>query len=162
MGERGPKKQPSNLVDLRGNPGKREVNKNEPKPKVSNEVPKPPKHVGKHGKKIWRKLAPELHRLGLLTEIDLQQFELYCYNYNLFMEARISLESSDKLYYTTDKGGMSKRPEIEIINKAVITMDRIGKNFGLDPSSRTTLKVSPKEKENKLLKFINGGASNSG
>jgi hypothetical protein len=65
---RGRKKTPTNLVLLRGNPGKRALNKEEPKPRPV--LPEPPGHLDTGAKREWRRVAPELHQLGLLTVLD--------------------------------------------------------------------------------------------
>jgi phage terminase small subunit len=49
-----------------------------PTPKSGNKIPRAPHWLGKEAKKEWRRLARELHELGLLTSIDLWEFAITC------------------------------------------------------------------------------------
>ena len=51
MGKPGPKTTPTKLKILHGNPGKRELPKNEVEPKQSDKAPPAPKYLDKVGKK---------------------------------------------------------------------------------------------------------------
>ena len=42
-------------------------------------VPSPPKWINKDGKKVWAELAPILHRVGVLTVVDLAAFADLCH-----------------------------------------------------------------------------------
>ena len=65
---RGRKPLPSNVVKLRGNPGKRRLNNAEPRPAIK--APGCPSCLGEEARKEWKRLAGELAELGLLTTID--------------------------------------------------------------------------------------------
>ena len=65
---RGRKPLPSNVVRLRGNPGKRRLNDGEPRPAPV--VPACPACLGEEARKEWQRLARELGELGLLTRMD--------------------------------------------------------------------------------------------
>ncbi len=69
------KPNPAGLKIARGNPGKRDFNRNEPKP--SGEVQKP-SFVKAEAAKIWNSLAPDLIKQGILTAWDVHNFGLYC------------------------------------------------------------------------------------
>jgi len=53
----GRKRKPTVLKVLEGNPGKRPLNKNGPKPKPV--APKTPKHLNSVAKKEWKRVAAE-------------------------------------------------------------------------------------------------------
>lgn len=72
----GRKPKPTHLKLLEGNPGKRALNKNEPKPKVK--VPSCPRHLVGEARKEWRRISKELLTLNLLTEIDRAALAAYC------------------------------------------------------------------------------------
>ena len=55
---RGRKPLPSNVVRLRGNPGKRRLNDAEPRP--APKVPACPSCLGDEARKEWKRLAKEL------------------------------------------------------------------------------------------------------
>ena len=65
---RGRKPLPSNVVRLRGNPGKRRLNDAEPRPAAK--TPSCPACLGDEARKEWKRLAKELAELGLLTGLD--------------------------------------------------------------------------------------------
>src|SRR5690348_8264998 len=75
---KGPGPQPTKLRLLRGNPGKRAINKREPQPAILQEVPKPPSHLSTRGKAEWRRVAAQLIDLGLLSDLDLSALAAYC------------------------------------------------------------------------------------
>lgn len=60
---------PFPLKLLRGNPGKRPM-RPEPQPQIAADVPEPPSFITGYAADEWWRTAPELHRLGLLTRID--------------------------------------------------------------------------------------------
>lgn len=138
MGERGPSPKPSNLKVLNGNPGKRKLNDKEPQFKIPEKVPPAPTTLGSAGKKEWRRLAPELHILGLLTVADLKTFEAYCASFELYVLAKQKVEEYG-LTDMTDKGNVIQRPEVGIMNTALKNMKSFAQEFGLTPSSRTNL-----------------------
>lgn len=72
MAGRGRPPKPTAVKELEGNPGKRPLNKNEPKPKQT--APKCPSWLEPDAKKEWRRLSKELESMGLLTEVDMAIF----------------------------------------------------------------------------------------
>ena len=82
----GPKPTPTALRELRGNPGRRPLPVNEPEPSGLEEVD-PPAHLSTEAKREWRRLAPELIRLRLLTVADFAAFTGYCSAWSDFIEA---------------------------------------------------------------------------
>ena len=73
----GRRPEPTKLKMLRGNPGKRKPNLNEPQPPILQDLT-PPRWLTKPCKKEWRRLAPMLARLGVLTETDRDTLAAYC------------------------------------------------------------------------------------
>ena len=73
---RGRKPLPSNVVRLRGNPGKRRLNDAEPRP--APRIPTCPACLGDEARKEWKRLARELAELGLLTGLDRGLLAAYC------------------------------------------------------------------------------------
>lgn len=67
---------PTHLKVLEGNPGKRALNKNEPRPQAK--IPSCPKHLDKEAKVEWKRISKQLLLLGLLTEVDRAALAAYC------------------------------------------------------------------------------------
>ena len=78
---RGRKPKPTNLKILNGNPGKRPLNKKEPKPKVTPSGPYCPRWPESYAKDEWQRISKELKGLGLLTDIDVTAMAAYCQTY---------------------------------------------------------------------------------
>ena len=87
---RGRKPLPSNVVRLRGNPGKRRLNDAEPRPAAR--VPACPACLGDEARKEWQRLSKELAELGLLTGLDRGLLAAYCQAHALWVEAVSSIE----------------------------------------------------------------------
>ena len=87
----GRKPKPTALKRLHGNPGGRALPKGEPEPGGLSSVA-PPSHLSRDARAEWRRLAPELIRLGLLTVNDLAAFAAYCSAWSDFVAADRALE----------------------------------------------------------------------
>ena len=87
---RGRKPAPTALKILRGNPGRRPLNRREPAPARATDLSPPPELTGVAAEE-WRRLAPKLSRLGLLTEIDDRALIGYCVTWARWLEAEAHL-----------------------------------------------------------------------
>ena len=85
MATRGRKPTPTAIKILHGNPGKRPLNKHEPMPEKK--APTCPKWLDDEAKKEWKRLAPQMEQLGILTEADRTAFASYCQAYSRWKEA---------------------------------------------------------------------------
>ena len=132
MGGRRPK--PTAGKELAGNPGRRKLNKAEPKPKAG--TPKVPAHLTKIAKAEWKRLAPELGNLALLTEVDRAAFEVYCETYATWVRAKKETEKG----FTYEHNGLRRmKPEVKIAEQALRLLRLYAIEFGLTPSSRTRI-----------------------
>jgi phage terminase small subunit len=52
--------------------------KPKPQPEIAADVPEPPPFITGYAADEWWTTAPELHRLGLLTRIDVPSLAAYC------------------------------------------------------------------------------------
>lgn len=143
MGKRGTKPRPTYLKALDGNPGKRPLNQNEPKPVPIS--PKPPYWMRSTAKTLWKYLAPQLEKLGLLTLIDGAAFEAACENYATWVYCEKYLIKHGLTYVAVTKSGtlIQQRPEVLIGNKALLAFKAFCVEFGLTPSSRSGISVKP-------------------
>lgn len=67
---------PTELKLVRGNPGKRAINKKEPQP--ARHIPSAPAHLTCEGQVAWGRLTVLLDRMGVLTEADGFALERLC------------------------------------------------------------------------------------
>lgn len=158
MGKRGPKPEPTVLKLLRGNPGKRAISAREPKPRAAKKTPAPPKYLGAIAKEEWRRVVPELHRLGLLTKVDTTSLAMYCQALARWREAD-QVITAQGMTFMTEKGYVVQRPEVTIAQKQATLCKQFASEFGLTPSSRTRINVpeQPPEKVDPDEDFLLGG-----
>jgi P27 family predicted phage terminase small subunit len=128
---------PIELKRLRGNPGKKKLHAG-PQPTRTEEPPEPLAFLSDNAKAEWRRLAPELHRLGLLTLLDHSAFGAYCSSFARWMAAERMLES-EGLLAAGSTGNTVAHPAFKIAVASAKDMIRIGNEFGLTPCGRARL-----------------------
>jgi P27 family predicted phage terminase small subunit len=99
----GPPPEHPHLRLLKGNPGKRPARK-PVEPARTEQCPEPPEHLTGHAREAWIHLAPELHKLNLLTILDIGPFSAYCCAYAHWQEAEEALQRSGELTIKTAEG----------------------------------------------------------
>ena len=134
----GPPPEHPKLRLLRGNPGKRPA-RSLPEPTCSEQCPEPPAHLQGYAKEAWLELAPELHRLNLLTVLDVGPFSAYCSAYAHWQQAEEALQRSGELTIRTAEGYPRVNPLVRIASQAMADMQRIGTQSGLSPNARLRL-----------------------
>lgn len=146
MGKRGPPPEPTALKKLKGNPGKRPLNENEPKPSEPVKAKSPYDYLLPEAKKEWKTLAPILIRMGVLTEVDWEAFGAMCQNYAMYLnidaEYRKSVVDRGQLLVKTPTGYVMKNPIINARSQAYDLWRRSMGDFGLTPTSRQRLVVT--------------------
>lgn len=156
---RGRKPKPSHLKEVEGNPGKRPLNENEPRPRPV--APACPRWLPPEAKKEWKRVAPILKRLGLLTEIDGDALMAYCWAVHRFKHAaRMLLPGEDGKYkdiVTTPNGHYQANPYVTMANQALKEMRAFQTEFGMTPSSRSRITLPGLEEDDEmeaLLKVV--------
>lgn len=95
MGRRGPPPKPTKLKIAAGNPGKRKLNEREPRPEAK--APAMPAWLSVRAKAEWKRIVPELLRLGLLARVDLAALSGYCQAYAEVEEATRTIEKEGRI-----------------------------------------------------------------
>jgi len=149
---RGRKPKPSNLKVLSGNPGKRPLNSNEPKPQVR--IPSCPAHLNAAARGEWRRIAGELAGLGLLTGVDRAALAAYCQAYGRWVEAERKLKKAGDLTETTTNGNLIQSPLVGIANTAMDLMRKFLVEFGMTPSSRSRISTDPEKTKDKAESYF--------
>jgi P27 family predicted phage terminase small subunit len=145
-------RKPTNLKVLEGNPGKRPLPVNEPKPVPI--APPCPAHLDSRAKKEWKRIAPELEQLGLLTRIDMAALAAYCQSYGWWAEAGAQIKKHGMLV-KNQKGFPVVTPYVAIACKFLEQMKSYLIEFGLAPSSRSKIEVKPPaEDEDPMEKLL--------
>jgi len=106
-------------------------------------MPTRPTGLSPQAVRVWKSLAPKLHGLGLLAEIDQSTFAVYCQAYGDWLEATRLLNKLGvaNWYSETESGYRQVIPEVAVRDKAYQVMQRLETRFGLDPSSRSGISV---------------------
>ena len=144
MGARGPAPKPTALVLLEGNPGKRPINRAEPKPRMKS--PPCPAHLDDYAKGEWKRLVRILRGMKVLTEADYIALASLCQAYSRLVKAEGKLSEAGMLY-KTPSGYVQQSPLLAIINTSNETISRLCREFGLTPSSRTRIQMPSSEEE---------------
>lgn len=141
MATRGRKPKPTALKILEGNPGHRPIQK---EPDFGVSLLKPVKGLSKEAKKEWRRVAKILHSAGITTQADLTAMRMYISSFEKWVTAK---EKAKIETLTTDKGYEYANPYIAIERQYFKQLKEILVEFGLTPSSRARLHVTPAEEE---------------
>jgi len=93
MSTRGPKPKPSHLKLAAGNPGKRPINANEPKPPELDRPPTCPKYLGKVAAAEWKRVVRDLWKMKCLAGIDVAILAGYCDAFETWILAKRQIEA---------------------------------------------------------------------
>jgi P27 family predicted phage terminase small subunit len=136
---------PTKLKLIRGNPGHQKIH-TEPEPHIPDEVPEPPAMLSEPAREEWKRMAAELHRLGLLTTVDLNAFGAYCQSYGRWYQAERALAKmaeqlpNDALMVRGSQGkNLVQNPLVKIADRAALNMIRIASEFGCTPAARARI-----------------------
>lgn len=140
MAKPGRKAKPTALKLITGNPGKREINLEEPEPaKVFD--PDPPEGFSAVEIAKWRTLCLQLSACNVLTELDLDALEMYVRNWCTMMDALADLDLRGKLLQSPSGGPMWNPSWAEYKHCARLVRS-LQNEFGMTPSSRTGVVAS--------------------
>lgn len=162
MGQRGPKTQPPQLKVINGNPGRRPIDLDAGiNPRVA--TPKCPAFLLDEAKAEWKRLAPQLEELGLISELDLAAFAMYCQAYGRWAQAEKQMRElnaaaadrrkagatqvSDSMRHPgyvqrTPSGYEQQSHWLNIANRNMELVLKFAAEFGLSPSMRARVTAS--------------------
>ena len=152
MGKRGPAKKPSSIKLIEGT---FRSDRDSEGPKSRPLKPKYPAWLPRKAKLKWNELAPRLEELGLLTEIDGEEFGRYCLYSIRQREAEEDIEKRG-LLVPGEKGGLVKNPACQLARDYGAAASRLAAKFGLNPADRDGLPVGAElsESECELEKLL--------
>ncbi|HEX2257470.1 MAG TPA: phage terminase small subunit P27 family [Afifellaceae bacterium] len=137
---RGRKPKATALKLIEGNPGKRPINSREPKPALS--APTCPAHLSSTAKAEWKRLARQLHVLGIISQLDRAALAAYCQAYGRWAEAENRLKETPTLI-KLPSGYIQPSPWLAIANKQLELMHKYMGELGLSPASRSRVSAMP-------------------
>jgi P27 family predicted phage terminase small subunit len=129
---------PTALKIIRGNPGKRKLNKNEPKP--IGDLKEPPAHFDEELKAVWS-YAIENAPAGLLKRIDSAVLETWCIAHVLHRKATAEVRKFGLLVKPPKSDVPIQSPYLAVVNKQAFIMLRACDHLGFSPASRTRIAI---------------------
>lgn len=118
--------------------------------------PKCPAYLDRIAKREWRRVVPELDRMGLLSGLDGGVLEAYCTAYATMVEAQGVL-NREGMTYTTLTGYERLRPEAEVVFRALAQLKGFIAELGLSPSARQRFAVpSVDDDEDPMEQLLRG------
>jgi P27 family predicted phage terminase small subunit len=161
MGLRGPAPKPTALKILQGNPGKRRLNQNEPKPALG--MPRCPAWLDDEAKACWKRIVPQLQAMGVLTLIDADALTNYCDTWSRWKKAVLFIQKNGDVYVQKDESGAIKYiqqlPQVAIARNLLAVLNRYQQEFGLTPAARTRLTIAEQDDSPGLMEFLGFGAA---
>lgn len=141
---RGRKPKPTRLKVIEGNPGRRRLPKNEPKPSPSLKIAAPSILKGA-ALEEWNRIVGELIRMGVMTGLDTGALAGYCLAWGRLQLAQTVLDEiaerdpAAALMVRTSNGTPIHNPFLSIAQKAAAEMLKFAAEFGMTPAARVRL-----------------------
>jgi P27 family predicted phage terminase small subunit len=143
---RGRKPVPTDLKVLRGNPGHRPLNVDEPAlPPVESEAfDTPPLELTGDAAAIaeWGRLAPMLRAARQVTEAERGSLIALCQQWSRYLSANSKAEAAG-MVIKSPSGYPMPNPYLGIANRALTHCTKLWGELGLTPSSRSRVSATP-------------------
>lgn len=146
MGRRGPSPTPTNVLKLRGSTlvtKSREANEI----KGPQGRPKCPAWLDEEAKAAWKQVVPMLDHMGVLTKADANALARYCRFWSRWRKAEDFIDEHGEVYPLKDDAGnvkcVQQWPQVSIAHKLAQLLTRLEQEFGLTPSARARLQMTP-------------------
>lgn len=143
MAGRRPK--PTQLKIIEGNPGKRPLNKQEPKPQSG--YPEP-LNLSKKARELWDELCPILDSMGVLTVADGVALERLCECYAEVEALSEYIKKRGRVFKTTNTAGdatIKANPAAAMLADADRRLKSYLVEFGLTPAARSKVHIQDNE-----------------
>lgn len=137
----GPRKTPTALALVRGNPGRRPLPKNEPKPPPLLDH-EPPEYLADIAKDEWRRVCPLLAAVGLMSKIDVAVLAAYCGSYAELVEATEKQRGRTTIIQSKRTGNFYQSPFVSMIKTSRADMVRYASELGMTPSARASMDIN--------------------
>jgi P27 family predicted phage terminase small subunit len=136
MGRRGPRPAPTAIKRAKGVRPDR-INPNEPIPE--GRAPSCPPHMSPEARRMWRRLAPDMYRKGVLTAWDVELFAFFCDLVDQVQRARELLGPG--LLLPRGPNRAVTNPAWKIYRDGIAELRALAQEFGLTPSARSNLRL---------------------
>lgn len=148
----GPKPKPTHLKAVTGNPGKRPLNRREPKPRGN--LYDPPIWLTDAQRAVWT-YAIETAPLGLLKRIDQSTLTVWVIAQDIYRQAVAKLNAGEgAMLIKTPNGMPAQSPYLSIVNKQAQIMLKAAGEMGFTPASRSKVEIDDADGEDGTAKFF--------
>jgi P27 family predicted phage terminase small subunit len=137
---RGRKPKPTETKKRAGNPGRRKLAGDEPKPKTTKIAPT---LIDKRAREFAASVLPELRTTKVFTDVDMGAFEMMCTHYAI---ARLAAERVTKEGLMQHNAfGWAKHPLLQVWRDNSKAFQSYAAEFGMTPSARTRIHIEEGE-----------------
>jgi P27 family predicted phage terminase small subunit len=141
-------RKPTALKIVEGNPGKRKLPEDEPQLQI--ERPTMPRRMSPVAKEAWKRFAPLLEVMGVLTKVDSGALERLCETYAEIADYQNQIARCGSTYSTVTEHGQEvirPHPAVAMLSAADRRFKTYLTEFGLTPAARAKVKVEGKKKK---------------
>lgn len=130
---------------LRGNPGKRPIREDLPRPRA--QAPRRPAHLTGYARRWWEQTVPALVQLGIVSAIDRTALELAASTYQEWRELTDAIaDAGGPVYSSRTLAGevvYRSRPEVVMRARAGRELVALLQDFGCTPAGRMKIGSRP-------------------
>lgn len=144
MGKSGPAPKPTAMKALQGNPGRRPLNKKEPRPPGRARKEYGLKQRDPMVARLWDRYAPAMEAVGLLTPADEMAF-LFLLRHVVLAREAYGMLLRESIIDRDEANVRRKHPALQIWRDNSGMALRYMKEFGLTPSGRVGLSVAEED-----------------
>ena len=142
MGRRGPKPEAAVIKEKKGNPGHRPIGA-DPAPQQNTAAKKialsPPSWLKERkGIEVWKRIAPRLVSLKLITTADVETFGRYCRTFSRWLEMQAKIDKQGLTRHVKSNHGEWDRPHPLLLpcDRLEVRLQAFEACFGLNPADR--------------------------
>jgi P27 family predicted phage terminase small subunit len=143
MRQSGPAPKPTSLKKLHGTyrPDRAPESEASPDPASPYQL-KAPEWLSERATQKWDELALRLHGLGLLTEIDLDVFAMYCHTWDRWRSSEEQVEKHGAIT-VAQSGYEAVSPHVTRAKNHLAELMKLSGLLGLSPSARSRVEAVP-------------------
>ena len=134
---RGRKPKPTQKKKLEGNPGKRKLNRREPRPKAAGRIA--PATIDSLAKQFIADYLPLVQAMQIFTDADRAALELMSVHYSIAWRAAEIVQREGLMLQNAF--GWAKHPLLQVLRDNSTAFKSYAAEFGLTPSSRSRISV---------------------
>ena len=149
---RGRKPTPTRLKLIRGNPGRRPINRDEPAADSRTSLASPDWFNPEQRKK-WEEVTAQLSDAGMLSAAYADIITVYCVAWTRWRSALDQITKFGDLI-KTPSGVVRISPYLAIANRAQVDLLKAQAELGLTPSSRSRVKANAPGRSSRLESFL--------